>query len=178
MASISLPPFPSPASELEEFLLSPEHLPIHNFRNKQSWVMVTKYTFFVLAIKCHAAATAWAQTINLINLCALFLLNQHNVVKTVLYRCSVLTYLKSSCTIARLSLLLILAFGIVPLNQSPCWRRHCVLHLPVYLSHEIQCQENYWDTMRWSPTCNVMCIQACIIIIIWLSKITWHDLHF
>jgi antiviral helicase SKI2 len=35
MSTIPIPPFPSPQSELEEFLLSPHHLPIHHVVNDQ-----------------------------------------------------------------------------------------------------------------------------------------------
>ena len=37
-SSIPLPPFPSPKGDLEEFLLSPHNLPIHDFSRQQKSV--------------------------------------------------------------------------------------------------------------------------------------------
>ena len=42
--SIPLPPFPSPQNEMEEFLLSPQNLSIHNFRSSQKWVHLSSNT--------------------------------------------------------------------------------------------------------------------------------------
>ena len=36
--SVPLPPFPSPKGDLEEFLLSPHNLPIHDFSRQQKSV--------------------------------------------------------------------------------------------------------------------------------------------
>lgn len=52
--SVPLPPFPSPKGDLEEFLLSPHNLPIHDFSRQQksvSFILVEdKIMYFSIII--------------------------------------------------------------------------------------------------------------------------------